>query len=106
MSLYRRGQPVWLLAKDLPIPTSSHKLRPCYVGTYIVERIINPTAVRLSQPSSLWFHSVFHVSKLKSVPSLLLSQRHLRPMSPKMVTQFGLYGSYCMFAAGEGVSSF
>lgn len=82
--VYRRGQPVWLLAKDLPIPTCSHKLGPCYVGTYIVERIINPTAVRLSLPSSLQFHPVFHVSKLKSVAVSALSPPVTAPPPPRV----------------------
>ena len=44
---YCPGQKVWLLAKDLPLPTLSWKLAPHYVGPYTNERVINPSALRL-----------------------------------------------------------
>ncbi|XP_056152770.1 H-2 class II histocompatibility antigen, E-S beta chain-like [Lampris incognitus] len=43
--VYQPGQRDWLLAKDLPIPTTSRKLAARYVGPYTVERIIKPTAL-------------------------------------------------------------
>ena len=75
--VYRLGQRVWLLAKDLPLPTVSHKLAPRYVGPYTVLKIINPSALRLQLPSSLKVHPVFHVSQVKPV-----ADSDLSPLAP------------------------
>ena len=80
---YRPGQRVWLLAKDLPLPTVSHKLAPCYVGPYIIEKIINPSALRLQLPSSLKVHPVFHVSQVKPVADSDLSPPAPAPPPPR-----------------------
>ena len=45
---YRPGQKVWLLAKDVPLPTLSRKLAPRYVGPYIIERVVNSSAYGLT----------------------------------------------------------
>lgn len=47
----------------------SHKLAPCFVGPFEVDRVINPAAVRLKLPASLPVHPTFHVSQLKPVSS-------------------------------------
>ena len=70
---YRPGQRVWLLAKDLPLPTLSRKLAPRYVGPYTIERVVNPSALRLQLPPSLKVHPVFHVSQVKPVAASALS---------------------------------
>ena len=66
---YRPGQKVWLLARDLPLPVFSRKPAPRYVGLYVVEKIIDPSARRLLLPPSLKVHPVFHVSQVKPVVS-------------------------------------
>ena len=48
--VYCLAQKVWLLAKDLPLPTLSRKLAPWYVGPYTIERVVNPSALRLQLP--------------------------------------------------------
>ena len=70
---YRPGQKVWLLARELSLPTISRKLAPRYVGLYSIEKVINPSALRLHLPPSLKIHPVFHVSKVKSVATSDLS---------------------------------
>ena len=47
---YRLSQRVWLLARDLPLPTISCKLAPRYVGPYTIDKVINPSALRLTLP--------------------------------------------------------
>ena len=74
---------VWLLAKDLPLRTASRKLAPRYVGPYLVERILNPMAVRLTLPPSLNIHPVFHVSQLKPVSVSALSPPVSAPPPPR-----------------------
>ena len=64
---YRPGQKVYLRAKNLPIPGTSKKLAPRFIGPFPVESIVNPVSVKLTLPPSLHIHPVFHVSQLKPV---------------------------------------
>ena len=81
--VYHPGQRVWLLAKDLPLPTVSRKLAPRYIGPYTILKIINPSALRLQLPSSLKVHSVFHVSQVKPVADSNLSLPAPAPPPPR-----------------------
>ena len=80
---YRLGQKVWLLARDLPLPTFSHKLAPRYVGPYSIEKVINPSALRLHLPPTLTIHPVFHVSQVKPVATSDLSPPAPAPPPPR-----------------------
>ncbi|XP_056130605.1 uncharacterized protein LOC130107851 [Lampris incognitus] len=82
---YRPGQRVWLLARDLPLPTLNRKLAPRYVGPYTIDRIVNPSAVRLHLPTSLKIHPVFHVSRLKPVATSPVSPPVQAPPPPRVL---------------------
>ncbi|XP_031415817.1 uncharacterized protein LOC116218392 [Clupea harengus] len=106
---YRRGQRVWLSTKDLPLKVESRKLAPRFIGPYLVERVLGPSAVRLRLPSSLRrIHPTFHVSKIKPVRHSPLSPPAVAPLPPLSST--GLLplqsGSCWMSGAGDEGSSF
>ena len=71
---YLPGQRVWLSSRDLPLQVESRKVAPRFVGPFVVEKVVNPSAVRLKLPASLPMHPTFHVSQLKPVSSSELNE--------------------------------
>uniref|UniRef100_A0A3B3WPB4 Gypsy retrotransposon integrase-like protein 1 n=1 Tax=Poecilia mexicana TaxID=48701 RepID=A0A3B3WPB4_9TELE len=63
--IFSPGQRVWLSSKNFPLKSCSRKLSPRFLGPFIVETVISPSAVRLKLPSHLRVHPVFHVSQIK-----------------------------------------
>ena len=72
-------------AKDLPLKVESRKLAPRFVGLFVIDRIINPSAVRLKLPAAMRIHPTFHVSQIKPVMESDLAPPILPPPPPRMV---------------------
>ena len=76
---FQPGQKVWLSSKNISLQAESKKLKPRFIGPYVIERIINPSAVRLKLPPSMRIHPTFHVSQLKPVFSSPLCPPAISP---------------------------
>ena len=84
--VYHPGQEVYLRAKNLPIPGTSKKLAPRFVGPFPIECVVNPVSVRLSLPPSMHVHPVFHVSQIKPAVTCPLSAPVPAPPPPRVLT--------------------
>lgn len=82
---YQRGQRVWLSTRDLPLQTESRKLAPRYIGPFEIEKIINPSVMRLKLPAALHVHPAFHVSLLKPVSTSALCPPAEPPPPPRLI---------------------
>lgn len=89
--MYTPGQRVWLRAKDLPLKVDSKKLAPRFVGPFVIDHIINRSAVRLKLPSTMRIHPTFHVSQIKPVRESALAPPILPPPPPRMVDDAPAY---------------
>lgn len=68
--ILRARQKVWLSAKDLPLQVDSRKLAPRFVGPFVIDRIVHPSADQHKLSPSLNVHPMFHVSRMKLVSEL------------------------------------
>ena len=82
---YQPRQKVWLSSWDLPLQTESKKMAPRYIGLYVIDRVINPSVVRLRLPPALKVHPSFHVSLLKPVSTSPLSPPAEPPPPPRII---------------------
>ncbi|KAL7831682.1 hypothetical protein AOLI_G00292300 [Acnodon oligacanthus] len=62
---FQPGQWVWVSARDRPLHVESTKLAPKYVGSFKINRQVNPVSSRLRLPPSMRIHLTFHVSHLR-----------------------------------------
>lgn len=82
---YSPGQSVWLSARNIPLRVESKKLAPRFIGPFTIDRIINPSAVRLILPRSMRVHPTFHVSEVKPVLTSPLCPPTVPPPPPRLV---------------------
>ncbi len=61
---WKKGQEVWLEAKNLSLPYGSVKLAPRRHGPFRIEEAISPVAYRLRLPPQWTIHPIFHASLL------------------------------------------
>ena len=67
--VYKPGDKVWLSAKNIRFKKPS-PFNPKFIGPFVVVKQVNPVAYRLSLPSTLRIHPVFHSSLLKPAPNI------------------------------------
>uniref|UniRef100_A0A8C5M117 Gypsy retrotransposon integrase-like protein 1 n=1 Tax=Leptobrachium leishanense TaxID=445787 RepID=A0A8C5M117_9ANUR len=62
---YRVGQKVWLSSRNIRLLCPSKKLGPKFIGPYVIDKVVNASAVRLRLPPNFRIHPTFHVSLVK-----------------------------------------
>ena len=82
---------MWLSYRDLPLQVGSLKLAPRFVGPFLVERVVNPSAVCLKLTASLPVHPMFHGSQLKPVSSSELSPPAEPPPPTRLIDNDPVY---------------
>lgn len=80
-----------LSSKDIPLKTVPKKLSPRFIGPFVVDRIINPSAVRPTLPRSMKIHPTFHVSQLKPVSSSILCPPSDLPPPAQLIDEHPAY---------------
>ncbi|XP_078798004.1 uncharacterized protein LOC101158741 isoform X1 [Oryzias latipes] len=82
---YTPGQSVLLSTSNIKLRTESRKLAPKFIGPFVVEKVINPVAVRLRLPRTMRVHPVFHVSQVKPYITSPLQPAPAQPPPPRII---------------------
>ncbi|XP_070610299.1 uncharacterized protein, partial [Erythrolamprus reginae] len=61
------GDQVWLSTKHIASELHRHKLNACFMGPFLIEKVINLVAYRLTLPANLRVHPILHRSLLVPV---------------------------------------
>jgi hypothetical protein len=64
--MYKRGDKVWLDARDIKTTRPAKKLDDKWFGPFQILDKVNDNAYRLKLPTHFLIHPVFHVSKLRA----------------------------------------
>jgi hypothetical protein len=63
-SQFKKGDCVWLEAKNLALPYQTRKLAPRHHGPFLITKQVSPVAYQLGLPPTWTIHDVFHASLL------------------------------------------
>jgi hypothetical protein len=63
---WKKGDKVWLSAKNLMVPVPSKKLAPKRYGPFVIEKVISALTYTLKLPPQWKIHSNFHATELSS----------------------------------------
>ena len=85
-SNYKVGNKVWLSTTNLHLTCTSKKLSECWVGPYIITKLVSNNAVELKLPRSMKIHPVVNISQVKLYKERLLGQALQKP-GPITVTE-------------------
>jgi hypothetical protein len=61
---FKKGDCVWLEAKNLTLPYQTRKLAPRRHGPFVITKQVSPVAYQLGLPPTWTIHDVFHASLL------------------------------------------
>jgi hypothetical protein len=70
-SQFKKGDRVWLEAKNLALPYQTRKLAPRRHGPFVITKQVSPVAYQLGLPPTWTIHDVFHASLLTSVAAAM-----------------------------------
>jgi hypothetical protein len=76
------GQKVWLSAQHIKTVRPSKKLDHNYLGPFPIAEKLSSHAYRLTLPSHMRIHNVFHISLLEPVTENTIPNRQIEPPPP------------------------
>lgn len=104
---FEKDQLVWLNAKHIRTKRPAKKLDKKMLGPFKIQKVISPTAVRLTLPSSWRIHNSFHVSLLEPYRAGIQEQpdpdQVLRESGPVEAEDYEIEKIVDSALVGEGV---
>ena len=83
---YKVGDKVWLSTMNLCLTRTSKKLSKCWVGPYVITKLVGNNTVELKLPRSMKIHPVVNISQVKPYKERLPRQPLQKP-GPVIVTE-------------------